>query len=99
MSFVRASKQVCFLALFLLGLSSLHAQKLTQKELELKKASIKKELKEINALLFTNKQKKVVRIVNGKAFFIKIFKPLVRSFLSNSYISEKLCLTECKKQK
>ena len=59
MSFVRASKQVCFLTLFLLGLSSLQAQKSTQKELEVKKASIKKELKEINALLFTNKQKKV----------------------------------------
>ena len=42
MSFVRASKQVCFLTLFLLGLSSLQAQKSTQKELEVKKASIKK---------------------------------------------------------
>ena len=37
--------------------------------------------------------------VSGKALFVKIFKPFVRSLLSNSYTSEILCLIECKKQK
>ena len=45
------------------------------------------------------KQRIVVKIVNGRAFFINIFKPKLKLFLSNSKIREILCLTECRKQK
>ena len=57
MSFFRISKQSFLILAFLLSALLVHAQKSTQKQLEEKKADIKKELKEINALLFTNKQK------------------------------------------
>ena len=37
--------------------------------------------------------------VNGKASFIKLAKPLLKLFLFISFMSEKVCLIECKKQK
>ena len=58
MSFFRISKQSFLIGIFLMITSLAHSQKSTQKRLEEKKVEIKKELKEINALLFTNKQKK-----------------------------------------
>lgn len=58
MIFFRISKQSFLILAFLLSALLVNAQKSTQKQLEDKKADIKKELKEINALLFTNKQKK-----------------------------------------
>ena len=57
MNFVKAL-QCSLLIAIIISFDSLHAQKSTQKQLEEKKALLNKELKVINALLFTNKQKK-----------------------------------------
>ena len=61
MIFFRIAKQSFLILAFLLSALLVNAQKSTQKQLEDKKADIKKESKEINALLFTNKQKKACR--------------------------------------
>ncbi len=37
--------------------------------------------------------------VKGRAFLINFLKPTLISLLSISYINDKECLTECKKQK
>ena len=57
MNFVKAL-QCSVLIVFILSFNSLQAQKSTQKQLEEKKALLNKELKVINTLLFTNKQRK-----------------------------------------
>ena len=57
MNFVKVL-QCSLLIAIIISFDSLHAQKSTQKQLEEKKALLNKELKVINALLFTNKQKK-----------------------------------------
>ena len=57
MNFVKAL-QCSVLIAFIVSFNSLQAQKSTQKQLEEKKALLNKELKVINALLFTNKQRK-----------------------------------------
>ena len=57
MSFVKVL-QCSLLIAFIISFNSSHAQKYTQKQLKEKKALLNKELKVINALLFTNKQKK-----------------------------------------
>ena len=61
MNFVKAL-QCSLLIAIIISFDSLHAQKSTQKQLEEKKALLNKELKVINALLFTNKQKKTAAI-------------------------------------
>ena len=57
MNFVKALQYSVLIA-FIVSFNSLQAQISTQKQLEEKKALLNKELKVINALLFTNKQRK-----------------------------------------
>ena len=61
MNFVKAL-QCSVLIAFIVSFNSLQAQKSTQKQLEEKKVLLNKELKVINALLFTNKQRKTAAL-------------------------------------
>ncbi|MDB9976268.1 hypothetical protein OAD59_00305 [Flavobacteriaceae bacterium] len=64
-----------------------HAQKSTQKQLEEKKADIKKELKEINALLFTNKQTKAAVFSDVENLSYKIERKQELIKLTNQQIN------------
>ena len=87
MSFFRISKQSFLIAAFLLSALLVHAQKSTQKQLEEKKADIKKELKEINALLFTNKQTKAAVFSDVENLSYKIERKQELIKLTNQQIN------------
>ena len=87
MSFFRISKQSFLILAFLLSALLVHAQKSTQKQLEEKKADIKKELKEINALLFTNKQTKAAVFSDVENLSYKIERKLELIKLTNQQIN------------
>ncbi len=87
MSFFRISKQSFLIAAFLLSALLVHAQKSTQKQLEEKKADIKKELKEINALLFTNKQNKAAVFSDVENLSYKIERKQELIKLTNQQIN------------
>lgn len=87
MSFFRISKQSFLILAFLLSALLVHAQKSTQKQLEEKKADIKKELKEINALLFTNKQTKAAVFSDVENLSYKIERKQELIKLTNQQIN------------
>ena len=87
MSFFRISKKSFLIAAFLLSALLVHAQKSTQKQLEEKKADIKKELKEINALLFTNKQTKAAVFSDVENLSYKIERKQELIKLTNQQIN------------
>jgi len=87
MSFFRISKQSFLILAFLLSALLVHAQKSTQKQLEEKKADIKKELKEINALLFTNKQNKAAVFSDVENLSYKIERKQELIKLTNQQIN------------
>ena len=87
MSFFRISKQSFLILAFLLSALLVHAQKSTQKQLEEKKADIKKELKEINGLLFTNKQTKAAVFSDVENLSYKIERKLELIKLTNQQIN------------
>ena len=87
MSFFRISKQSFLILAFLLNALLVHAQKSTQKQLEEKKADIKKELKEINALLFTNKQNKAAVFSDVENLSYKIERKQELIKLTNQQIN------------
>ncbi|MDA9362177.1 peptidoglycan DD-metalloendopeptidase family protein [Flavobacteriaceae bacterium] len=87
MSFFRISKQFFLILAFLLSALLVHAQKSTQKQLEDKKADIKKELKEINALLFTNKQTKAAVFSDVENLSYKIERKQELIKLTNQQIN------------
>ena len=87
MSFFRISKKSFLIAAFLLSALLVHAQKSTQKQLEEKKANIKKELKEINALLFTNKQTKAAVFSDVENLSYKIERKQELIKLTNQQIN------------
>ena len=87
MSFFRISKQSFLIAAFLLSALLVHAQKSTQKQLEEKKADIKKELKEINGLLFTNKQTKAAVFSDVENLSYKIERKQELIKLTNQQIN------------
>ena len=87
MSFFRISKQSFLILAFLLSVLLVHAQKSTQKQLEEKKADIKKELKEINALLFTNKQTKAAVFSDVENLSYKIERKQELIKLTNQQIN------------
>ena len=87
MSFFRISKQSFLILAFLLSALLVHAQKSTQKQLEEKKADIKKELKEINALLFTNKQTKAALFSDVENLSYKIERKQELIKLTNQQIN------------
>ena len=87
MSFFRISKQFFLILAFLLSALLVHAQKSTQKQLEEKKADIKKELKEINALLFTNKQTKAAVFSDVENLSYKIERKQELIKLTNQQIN------------
>ena len=87
MSFFRISKQSFLIAAFLLSALLVHAQKPTQKQLEEKKADIKKELKEINGLLFTNKQTKAAVFSDVENLSYKIERKQELIKLTNQQIN------------
>lgn len=87
MSFFRISKQSFLILAFLLSALLIHAQKSTQKQLEEKKADIKKELKEINALLFTNKQTKAAVFSDVENLSYKIERKQELIKLTNQQIN------------
>ena len=87
MSFFRISKQSFLIFAFLLSALLVHAQKSTQKQLEEKKADIKKELKEINALLFTNKQTKAAVFSDVENLSYKIERKQELIKLTNQQIN------------
>ena len=87
MSFFRISKKSFLIAAFLLSALLVHAQKSTQKQLEEKKADIKKELKEINALLFTNKQNKAAVFSDVENLSYKIERKQELIKLTNQQIN------------
>ena len=87
MIFFRISKQSFLILAFLLSALLVNAQKSTQKQLEDKKADIKKELKEINALLFTNKQKKAALFSDVENLSYKIERKQELIKLTNQQIN------------
>ena len=87
MSFFRISKQSFLILAFLLSALLVHAQKSTQKQLEEKKADIKKELKEINGLLFTNKQTKAAVFSDVENLSYKIERKQELIKLTNQQIN------------
>ena len=87
MSFFRISKQSFLIGIFLMITSLAHSQKSTQKRLEEKKVEIKKELKEINALLFTNKQKKAAAFSDLENLSYKIQRKQELIKLTNQQIN------------
>jgi len=87
MSFFRISKQSFLIVIFLMITSLAHSQKSTQKRLEEKKVEIKKELKEINALLFTNKQKKAAAFSDLENLSYKIQRKQELIKLTNQQIN------------
>ena len=87
MIFFRISKQSFLILAFLLSALLVHAQKSTQKQLEEKKADIKKELKEINALLFTNKQNKAAVFSDVENLSYKIERKQELIKLTNQQIN------------
>jgi len=87
MIFFRISKQSFLILAFLLSALLVNAQKSTQKQLEDKKADIKKELKEINALLFTNKQKKAALFSDVENLSYKIDRKQELIKLTNQQIN------------
>ena len=87
MSFFRISKQSFLILVFLLSALLVHAQKSTQKQLEEEKTDIKKELKEINALLFTNKQTKAAVFSDVENLSYKIERKQELIKLTNQQIN------------
>ena len=87
MIFFRISKQSFLILAFLLSALLVNAQKSTQKQLEDKKADIKKELKEINALLFTNKQTKAAVFSDVENLSYKIERKQELIKLTNQQIN------------
>ena len=87
MIFFRISKQSFLILAFLLSALLVNAQKSTQKQLEDKKADIKKELKEINALLFTSKQKKAALFSDVENLSYKIERKQELIKLTNQQIN------------
>ncbi|MDB4024544.1 peptidoglycan DD-metalloendopeptidase family protein [Flavobacteriaceae bacterium] len=87
MSFFRISRQSFLIVIFLMIASLAQSQKSTQKRLEEKKVEIKKELKEITALLFTNKQKKAAAFSDLENLSYKIQRKQELIKLTNQQIN------------
>ena len=86
MNFVKVL-QCSVLIAFIVSFNSLQAQKSTQKQLEEKKALLNKELKVINALLFTNKQRKTAAFNDVENLNYKIERKQELIKLTNQQIN------------
>ena len=86
MNFVKALQYSVLIA-FIVSFNSLQAQISTQKQLEEKKALLNKELKVINALLFTNKQRKTAAFNDVENLNYKIERKQELIKLTNQQIN------------